>query len=170
LTQDFIFQNSYLDNPYKSALTMYDLQMKKPRNPFRNVQSKSPYDAALIKPRNVQSSRSNKIDRNSQHSRAQSIRNESRQQSKKRLGSRCASKTSLSDISTMVQQIQSQESIEDIQKLKPEKPLEDDLKVVENQSDETFAIMELLHNIAKDKIQEILGPLIANLLPNNVKV
>ena len=53
---------------------------------------------------------------------------------------------------------------------KQEKAKEDeDKKDVEKCSNQEIqTIMDMLQNIAKDKVHEILGPLIATLLPNSV--
>lgn len=146
---------------------MYGIQVKKQKqqNMF-NVQ-KSIYDGpALTKPRNIQSSRANRMDINTQKLRAQTIR-ASTKQSTARSGSRrfetpIGSITSL--VSTMVQHVEKQEKIqEDNDKIQSEKTLENS----SNQDIQT--IMNMLQSIAKDKVHEILGPLIASLLPNSVK-
>lgn len=128
---------------------------------------KSPYNGtALTKPRNIQSSRANRMDINTQKLRAQTIR-ASTKQSIARSGSRrletpIGSRTSL--VSTMVQHVEKQEKIqEDKDKIQSEKTLENS----SNQDIQT--IMNMLQSIAKDKVHEILGPLIASLLPNSVK-
>lgn len=141
--------------------------MKKQKQQNMFNAPKTPYDGPpLSKPRNIQSSRSNRMDTNTQKLRAQTNRASTKQSSlrsgSRRLETPIGSRTSL--VSTMMQHVEKEEKVqEDKNKIIAEKPME------KSSNQEIQTIMDMLQSIAKDKVHEILGPLIATLLPNCVK-
>lgn len=147
------------ENAYGSKLSMYDAptvnkKLSASRLNQRCLPSKSPYDA--MKPRNLRSSHSSATTR----SKMPPSRNQSRVQSPK-------VKPSISNVSTAVQKVKLNEPKEFNMVTVSEKPFED-LESHEPRSNgkqKELEIMEMLQNIAKDKIQEMLVPFLAQLMP-----
>ena len=145
------------ETPYGSKLSMYDSSTKlKPstsRGKQRGLSSNTPYDVA--KPRNLNSSCSH-------------VSTRSKVVPSSRISIRGSSKTnapsfkrSLSNVSTAMQKVISDESNE---ALTAEKPLEQlDASLVEKSKE--MEIMEMMQNIAKEKIQEMLMPFLSELIP-----
>lgn len=158
-----------MENSYKTNLSMYGMQVKKQKQQNILIAPKNnPYDVATLKPRNIQSSRVNRMDTNIPKLRAQTIRNSIKSTPRSRsnrLETPIGSRTSI--VSTMMQHVEEQKKVKEVQdNIQKEKVLENSSKV---SNQEVQTIMEMLQNITKDKVHEILGPLIATLLPNSVK-
>lgn len=148
----------YFENPYGSKLSMYDMQLRKPTISSSYLRAKSPFDRS-VKSRNhsSQSNRSNVSSRSSRLTPSQSsIKNVPPKSRTPMI------KKSFSNIKTMVENVKGQESDLEVCKSLPEKPLED-VPANHSNSKEIADIMELLQNVAKEKIQEMLGPLIKQL-------
>ncbi|CAO1305438.1 unnamed protein product [Diamesa serratosioi] len=159
----FLKSNSYCENPYKTNLSMYGMQVKKQKQQNMFNVPKNLYDGTTLttlKPRNIQSSRTNRTDLSTQKLRAQtnkvSMKQSIPRSRSSRLETPISSRTSI--VSTMMQHVEEED------KIQAEKLLENSAKV---SSHEIQTIMEMLQNITKDKVHEILGPLIATLLPNS---
>lgn len=137
----------------ETKLSMYDSKNEKPkpstsRTKQRGIPSKSPYD--IPKVRNVQS-HSKVTDRSKVVSRISS-RGHSRVTDLKR---------SLSNVSTAMQKVKNDDSNE---ALVAEKPLESsDLHAQRIQKSKEMEIMEMMENIAREKIQEMLMPFLSKL-------
>lgn len=129
--------------PYGKKLSMYENQPKTKRSSHRRAPpSKSPYDA----PKYVDSS-------SNLRPKAPSSRN-----SVKSSGRVQPLRKSSSNISTMVQRVGSKDSTVTIKTI-PEKPLE--VKPIEKPDSE---FLEMFQNVAKEKVQELLAPILSQLM------
>lgn len=151
------------ENAYGTKLSMYDAptvnkKLSATRSKQRCLPSKSPYD--VMKPRNLRSSHSSVTTRSKMPPSRSQSRVQSRVQSPR-------VKQSISNVSTAVQKVKSDEPKELNVVTVSEKPFED-LESHEPRSNgkqKEMEIMEMLQNIAKDKIQEMLVPFLAQLMP-----
>lgn len=149
------------ENNYGTKLAMYDAPTKPLRPRKTNLPMKSPYDSLL--PRNLKSSHSSVTTKQKLPlSRVQS-----------RIQSRMKSpniKKSPSNVSTAVQRLKASESNEIIKSVS-EKPFEENESAAPSREKEN-EIMEMMQNIAKEKIQEMLAPFLNELkksLPSDDK-
>lgn len=142
----FAFENGYGG----SKLSMYDVpKMKKSVSKPRVDSFKSPYDTA--KPRNLRSSASTA----NQRQNSALIRTKSSKPPVSRVNATQILKASRSDVSTMMGQVASIPSDDSIAELPRQST-----KPVNNQESKELELMEMMKSIAKEKLQEILGPLL----------
>lgn len=142
----FAFENGY----GASKLSMYDMpKMKKSVSKARVESFKSPYDA--VKPRNLRSSAS------SIHPRQGSAlsRTKTSKPPVSRANATQMLRASRSNVSTMMGQVASNPSDDSIAELPRQSA-----KPVNNQECKELELMEMMKSIAKEKLQEMLGPLL----------